>query len=144
MLPNQTVYNLAKRTWQYCQQSSTLQGLLCNTTHGFERVFSGISQAIFDAFIHDRLSQTLTNGRVNKNPRSICRTYDNDGLCTSCANYISNNLKNGESTDMANFAAKCDKKGRSSQFAGTDSSNGVIYICVSNRSGGCSDTNAPC
>lgn len=74
--------NLAKRTWQYCQQLSTMQGLLCNTTHGFERVFSGISQAIFDAFIHDRLSQALTNGRGNKSPRSIRHTYDKEGLCT--------------------------------------------------------------
>ncbi|PWN49109.1 hypothetical protein IE53DRAFT_297389, partial [Violaceomyces palustris] len=71
----------------------------------------------------------FANGRGGKSPRSICHTYDGDNVCTSWANYDSNGLKNGESADIANFATSCAKRGYSSEFKGTDSNGGTIFIC---------------
>jgi len=134
--PHVNVSNV-RRDWKDCQKLSTLQWAACNTAHGFAGGFKTLSASTLGAYINDEINSAFTGGRDNQNPRSICHVYDNQNLCVSWANYDTHTLKNGESGDIGGFAAKCVKQGWSSEFKATDSNNGVIYICVSDRASGC-------
>lgn len=87
-----------------------------------------------------KVNEATTGGRDNQKPRSICHTLDRQNVCISWANYIGSTLRNGESGDIGNFAAKCAAAGMSSEFKATTSDGGIIFICVSNRASGCDNT----
>jgi hypothetical protein len=134
--------NLNKRSWYNCESypEPSLQRVCCNSAHGLGRGAVSIGQAALGNFIASEISEATSGGRDNQSPRSVCHTIDGDNVCTTWANYNSNNLPSGASADMGDYSAKCAKEGGSSEFKATDSSGGVIFVCVSNRATGCSSS----
>ncbi|KAK9319962.1 hypothetical protein V1517DRAFT_310275 [Lipomyces orientalis] len=134
---NNSTAHLAERGWVDCKDIDGWAYAGCSTLHAVGGSIKGVAESTIGAFINAEITNAFSGGRGGQSPRSICHTLDGGNICTSWATYDSSSLQNGESADMAGFAAACVKNGMSAEFKGTDSNGGLIFVCISGRSTGC-------
>lgn len=109
---------------EYCSSYSGILFSACDTG-------SAIANGVTKAIKHLILKPIKAFNGGGKIPRSICCSYDSANDCVSWSNFYSNQLKNGECSDLAGFGASCLKRGYRVEIQSYYTDDTINFACVS-------------
>jgi hypothetical protein len=130
---------VTKRDWYDCQfpRQHNLLKFCCNTGHALGTFVSSTGSAAAGGYINSLLQEAFNGKRDNKSPRSVCLSRDGHNLCISWATYNTEVTTGAEDADIVKYSVQCAQSGGSAEFKTSTGSNGLLFICVSDRAKGC-------
>ena len=133
--------SLSERSWYDCSYpGGGIRLACCGAAHGIGNFVSAVGSGSASGYIVALLKEIDYGSRLDKKPRSACITRDSSNLCVSWATYATSKMTSAEETETSTFSKACELKGYSSEFKAVLTNGDLLYVCVSDRAKGCSDS----
>jgi hypothetical protein len=133
--------NLSERSWYDCNYpGGGIRLACCGAAHGIGNFVSAVGSGSASGYIVALLKEISSGRRLDKKPRSACITRNSSNLWVSWATYATSKMTSAEETEISTFSKECGFKGYSSEFKAVLTTGDLLYVCVSNRAKGCSNS----